>query len=201
MLSPHSHIPVRKGKESCNMYGVVACEGSCCVGHVGVTGHSPCQSHIHPLLLFQARANSSGGCLCPRSLGTKKQSSEQDEWFCPSLLLRFPVLCKSPDGWQYFLSISLTFFLSQLMVVSLFMAPLCAWKRKRGVAVSAVKQLILVLDVQRFAWKHLQPQVLQPARKAQSLGSRWSCKSSTNWCHWSCWDFNCWIPFHWRFCL
>lgn len=39
------------------------------------------------------------------------------------------------------------------MELSLFMAPLCAWKR--GVAVSVVKQLIIFLDVQRYLAKNI----------------------------------------------
>lgn len=56
----------------------------------------------------------------------------------------------NPDSRQYniFLSISLISFLLQLMVLSLFTAPLGVWKRKRGTAVSVAKQVVLVLDVE-----------------------------------------------------
>lgn len=74
------------------MYGVVACERSCCVGHAGVTVHSPCQNHIHP----PSHRLAIQGVVYAQAEHKKAKLRAR----CPSLLLSFPALCKSPDGWQ-----------------------------------------------------------------------------------------------------
>lgn len=76
------------------------------------------------------------------------------------------------------------------------MAPFCAWKRKRGVAVSAVKQLILVLDLQRYLPENicsLRFCSLQGKHRAWDVAD-YAKIQQTNSCHCSCWDFS--FEFH-----